>query len=131
MRGLECGGAPLARPGWCAGVMLVLVMSAGACTNVPPLVPNARPPERIDALRVDARAITAPKCGFCHIASLDSAIPEALAVFDYDQPAWTARMTAEQLNDFMKQITSSLDERTAPVVRELLEAELAARPPGG
>ncbi len=41
-------------------------------------------------------ALVAP-CGRCHQSSLPTADPKALAIFDLDQPEWSATMSREQL----------------------------------
>jgi hypothetical protein len=37
------------------------------------------------------RAILVRRCGECHQGSRATAVPDALAVFDLDQPTWPAR----------------------------------------
>jgi hypothetical protein len=100
---------------------------AAACTQAPPLVPHSQPEERVIALRVQVAEIARPECGSCHTRSLETAKAEALAVFDFEEAAWSSRMSAEQLSGFNGRLFGNLDPTTAPVVRELLEAELAVR----
>jgi hypothetical protein len=49
------------------------------------------------ARRDEARAVLAAHCGSCHERHLETALPEALAVYDLDEREWAARMSNAQL----------------------------------
>jgi len=58
-------------------------------------LPEVAPDERSPAL-VRAQGIIEASCGGCHRSDLESAVPEALAVFDLWDPQWLARLDDAQ-----------------------------------
>jgi hypothetical protein len=89
---------------------------------------GAKPPRaEPKALREQVRALAKPHCGKCHLGSLPTAKPEALAVFDLDQPVWPARMEGRQLEAFIGRIKGKLDPAGMDLVRAFVAAERAAK----
>src|SRR5262249_5416409 len=59
-----------------------------------------------EELREDARAVVSAHCGACHTGSLATAKPEALAVYDLEQPEWAALLSEAQLADAVSRLTN-------------------------
>lgn len=60
-------------------------------------VDTTRPAGQHNPWKAQVRNILADKCGVCHIASLPTSQPAALAIFDLDQEDWDAAMTDQQV----------------------------------
>jgi hypothetical protein len=50
---------------------------------------------------VAAQGVVEETCGGCHRSDLDTAVPEALAVFDLWDPQWLARLDDARLDSLM------------------------------
>jgi hypothetical protein len=113
---------------------LLSICVAGCAQRAPALAPPpAAPPPRISAvaseraeLREEMRALGRQHCG-CHQASLPQAKPAALAVFDLDQPRWSAALSAGQLQGFLQRLEGELDAPARPRLRAFIDGELALR----
>jgi hypothetical protein len=62
----------------------------------------------LERLRESARATLRTNCGECHIRSRPTALREALAVFDLDEPEWAARMSNQQLDNTAERLDSDI-----------------------
>lgn len=77
-----------------------------------PIVAVAPPPAPVEprvaappsAALVAAHAVIEESCGACHRSDLDTAVPEALAVFDLWDPEWLARLDDIQLASVMTRL---------------------------
>ncbi len=63
----------------------------------PPSAPVDSPPGPANPWSRAARDALVAPCGRCHQSTLPTADPKALAVFDLDQPAWSATMSRDQI----------------------------------
>ena len=80
------------------------------------------------AARDKVRGFAVEHCGKCHVASLPTARPAALRIYDLDAPEWSATLTASQLrNGFPRRLNAELDEAGRRVLRTFIEGELALR----
>jgi hypothetical protein len=82
---VACGAPPATPP------------ATGAVATAAAPFPTAR-----DALREEARATLVRWCAQCHVSSRPSDQPDALLVFDLDEPEWAARMTGAQLDQAIR-----------------------------
>jgi hypothetical protein len=76
------------------------------------------------------------QCGDCHIDSLPTALPNALAVFNLRETEWSARMTPAQLRQLPERLDVTLPKDEPAVtpnqleaVRRFVASELAAAAP--
>ncbi|MCB9547666.1 MAG: hypothetical protein H6706_17705 [Myxococcales bacterium] len=101
-----------------------------------------------ELLRDDARLVLERHCGECHIGTLPTALPAALAVYDLARLEWAATLTDAQLTGLAGRLAEGsaffdpFDARNAgqrpppaptadeqAVVRTYVAAERAARTP--
>ncbi len=85
------------------------MLLAVACRRSP--LPTSAAPVPVSArvvLRDRARLVLERMCRECHIGTLPTALPRALAVYDLSQTEWSARMTPLQLRDLLDRIGGTL-----------------------
>lgn len=79
-------------------------------------------------LRDWARDLARLHCGTCHIGSLPTAKPAALAIYNLDAPDWSATLSPERLrNGFTRRLNGRLDDAGQQRLRAFVESEIAAR----
>ncbi len=86
--------------------LLAAALLVCACKKPPPPAPP--PPDPRIVLRDRARLVLERMCGECHIGTLPTALPRALAVYDLMQPEWSAKMNPTQLRDLVERISGTL-----------------------
>lgn len=109
---------------------LIIAMAAvlAGCARLPTYEPATLPPSELQVVREQVRGYARTHCGACHIASLPTALPAALAIYNLDAPAWSSTLTATQLrNGFPRRLNGRLDEDGKRQLRAFIEAELALR----
>jgi hypothetical protein len=132
MQPLPCCDGPLivfgrSRARAFAAAALVLTCVVG-CVHAP--APPRQPIASHDtqALRERIRDHAKQHCGRCHIASLPSARPAALAIFNLDAEAWSSTLSVAQLEGgFPRRLNARLDEAGRLELRAFLEHEIALR----
>lgn len=78
--------------------------------------------------RDQVRGYARTHCGTCHMASLPTARPRALAIYNLDAEAWSSTLTAAQLrNGFPRRLNGRLDDEGKRQLRTFIEGELALR----
>jgi hypothetical protein len=78
--------------------------------------------------REQVRGYARTHCGTCHIASLPTARPAALAIYNLDAKEWSSTLTAEQLrNGFPRRLNGRLDAEGQRHLQTFIEGELALR----
>lgn len=110
------------------GTVALLVACTAGCANV--AAPTRAPIALGDpqAVRERIRDHAKQHCGRCHIASLPSARPAALAIFNLDAEAWSATLTVAQLEGgFPRRLNARLDEAGRAELRAFLDHEIALR----
>ena len=80
------------------------------------------------------REILIQACGTCHLSTLDTAKPRALAVFDLKEQSWYGRMTEDQFRGLDHRVQASKidvwDKKLVGLfVRCQLENRCEASPP--
>ncbi len=129
------------RPLWHACVGAGVAAAAFGCSHAPPAgLPTAQPssdaavattaiaPAAAAALRDWARDLARQHCGTCHIASLPSAKPAALAIFNLDAPNWSSTLSPQRLRaGFTRRLNGKLDEAGQLRLREFVDSEIASR----
>ena len=86
-------------------------------------------PSELQQVREQVRGYAKTHCGTCHIASLSTALPAALAIYNLDATEWSSTLTAGQLrNGFPRRLNGRLDEDGKRQLRTFIEGELALRP---
>jgi hypothetical protein len=101
-------------------VLFVLV----ACSSGPPLEPQKVETEERRSLAQEVVRLTQGTCASCHTKSLATAVPAALAVFDYDQEDWPSMLSAERLEMFRGRARGDLDEAGQRTLDAFIAAEL-------
>ena len=109
-------------------VALVMAALVAGCASLPAYEAKALAPADLHAAREQVRAYARTHCGTCHIASLPTARPAALAIYDLDAQAWSSTLSATQLRDgFPRRLNAQLDDDGKRQLRTFIEGELAVR----
>jgi mono/diheme cytochrome c family protein len=90
----------------------------------------ARAPASPEAgeLRERMRSVITPTCGSCHRATLPTAKPAAIAIYNLDAPDWSATLTAAQLEGgFARRLERALDDEGRALMRRFVVQEVALR----
>ena len=106
--------------------VIALAAVAIGCMHQPPF--EAKPLASGDhlAVREQVRGYAKTHCGVCHQASLPTAKPAALAIFNLDAENWSSTLTAARLRGgFPRRLNPQLDEGGRQQLRAFIEAELA------
>jgi mono/diheme cytochrome c family protein len=86
------------------------------------------PPGDHLAAREQVRSFAKTYCGACHQASLPTAKPAALAIFNLDAEDWSSTLTTERLTGgFSRRLNARLDAAGRQQLRAFVEGELARR----
>ncbi len=123
-------GLPTARPSSDAAAATTANAAAAAATATGTSAPATAPAPTADAaaLRDWVRDLTRQHCGTCHIASLPTAKPAALAIFNLDAPNWSSTLSPQRLRaGFTRRLNGKLDEAGQLRLREFVESEIASR----
>ena len=117
---------PLPRIAFVAG--LVLAALVAGCARLPTFESKALPSPELQAARDQVRGYARTHCGSCHIASLPTARPAALAIYNLDSDTWSSTLTAGQLkNGFPRRLNRKLDDEGQRQLKTFIEGELALR----
>lgn len=111
-----------------AFTLIAVAALALGCALQPPL--EAKPTAAADlrATREQVRGYAKTHCGVCHRASLPTAKPAALAIFNLDAENWSSTLTPARLTGgFPRRLNPQLDEAGRQQLRAFIEAELAQR----
>src|SRR5258705_9420455 len=109
-------------------VGLALSAVLAGCARLPVYEPKALVPPELQTVRDQIRGYARTHCGTCHIASLPTARPAALAIYNLDANDWSSTLTAAQLrNGFPRRLNSQLDEAGKLQLQAFIEGELALR----
>ena len=109
-------------------VALVTIAIVSGCARLPTYDARTLPPAELQAVREEVRGYATAHCGTCHKASLPTARPAALAIYNLDAPEWSSTLTASQLRSgFPRRLNGQLDERGKQALRTFIEGELALR----
>ena len=114
----------------CRSLTVVVALAAivAGCSSVPTYEPKALATSELQAVREQVRSYARTHCGTCHIASLPTARPAALAIYNLDANEWSSTLTAEQLrNGFPRRLNGRLDDERKRQLRTFIEGELALR----
>ena len=107
---------------------LLAVAFLAGCARLPVFEPRPVASAELQQVREQVREYARTHCGRCHIASLPTALPAALAIYDLDAKDWSATLTAAQLrNGFPRRLNGQLDEEGKRELKTFIEAELALR----
>jgi hypothetical protein len=107
-----------------------LAVVVSACARLPVYEARATPAAELQVVREEVRGYAKTHCGVCHIASLPTALPAALRIYNLDAPEWSSTLTAGQLrNGFPRRLNGRLDAEGQRQLRMFIEAELALRGP--
>ena len=108
--------------------LFALAALAPGCANLPAYQARALAPAELQTVREQVRGYARTHCGHCHIASLPTALPRALAIYNLDANEWSSTLTASQLrNGFPRRLNGQLDEEGKRQLRAFIEGELALR----
>jgi hypothetical protein len=106
-----------------AGVLL------GGCSTLPAYESRSIASGELQQVRERVREYAKTHCGACHIASLPTARPAALAIYNLDAKEWSSTLTAGQLrNGFPRRLNGRLDAEGQRELKTFIEAELSLRP---
>ncbi len=108
--------------------LLALAAIVAGCAQLPVYESKTLPASELQAVRDRVRGYAQTHCGRCHIASLPTALPRALAIYNLDAPDWSSTLTAAQLrNGFPRRLNGQLDEDGKRQLKTFIEGELALR----
>jgi hypothetical protein len=98
--------------------------AAAAPAPEPPATVAASPAANPFADQV--RDLLVPTCGRCHLSTLPTAKPAALAIFDFALDPWYSEMTTEQLEGFDRRVQGSdeMDEDAKALVGRFVRCEI-------
>lgn len=102
-------------------MLLALAGVDAGCHGAAPRV-TPREPATITALVTE-------HCRDCHMRSVSDETPEALVVFDLDDPKWFAGIPSKSFYAFVARLLPFADPGMATVICATVDAELARRPP--
>lgn len=109
-------------------IVLALTAFIAGCARLPTYEPNALASPELQVAREQVRGYAKTHCGTCHIASLPTALPAALAIYNLDAREWSSTLTAAQLrNGFPRRLNGRLDDDGKRQLRTFIEGELALR----
>jgi hypothetical protein len=113
---------------WAAGCSHGLRFDAPTPPSASPPPPALLAPAELQAVRAQIHAFATTHCGTCHKASLPTAKPAALAIYNLDAENWSSTLTAAQLEGgFTRRLNGRLDERGRLLLRTFVSNEAALR----
>lgn len=112
--------------------VVALALAIAGCAAIPSTLEGYEakplPASELQAARDKVHGFAVTHCGQCHIASLPTARPAALRIYNLDAAEWSSTLTAGQLrNGFPRRLNAQLDEDGKRVLRTFIEGELALR----
>ena len=108
---------------WAIGIGFVVVVG---CAEAP-VEPRGVPEAAFGELENQMRGIAEAPCGSCHTRGLDTAKPEALAVFDFQKERWAGEMSTEELDVFWQRIAGDVSGADREVTIRFVGAAKARR----
>src|SRR5262245_45248149 len=92
-------------------VLLIAFALIAGCVHAPLYKAKALGRTELQKAREQMRGHAKTHCGSCHMSSLPTARPAALAIYNLDANDWSSTLTAEQLrNGFPRRLNGRLDE---------------------
>jgi len=108
--------------------VIALAAVAIGCVHQPPFEAKPLTPGDHLAVREQVRGFAKTYCRTCHQASLPTAKPAALAIFNLDAEDWSSTLTPERLKGgFSRRLNARLDAAGRQQLRAFVEGELALR----
>lgn len=108
--------------------LVALATVALGCMHQPPFEAKPLAPADHRAVREQVRGFAKTYCGACHQASLPTAKPAALAIFNLDAEDWSATLRSARLaGGFSRRLHARLDDAGRRQLRAYVESELALR----
>jgi len=97
--------------------------TAPAAVALPPAASAAASP--VNPFAAEVRDLLVAPCGSCHLSTLETSKPAALAVFDLALDPWFVGMTAEQLEGLQRRVSGSdtIDEDAKAIVGRFVRCE--------
>ena len=93
-----------------------------------PPTPALLAPAELQAVRAQIHAFATTHCGTCHKASLPTAKPAALAIYNLDAENWSSTLSAAQLEGgFTRRLNGRLDDGGRALLRSFVSNEVALR----
>lgn len=109
-------------------LIAALAFAVPGCARLPTFEARTISPFELQAARDQIRTHARTHCGTCHIASLPTARPAALAIYNLDSNEWSSTLTAAQLrNGFPRRLSGQLDEEGKRHLKTFIEGELALK----
>jgi len=109
------------------GIVTLATVAVGCAHQLQFEAKPLAPAERL-AVREQVRGYAKAHCGTCHQASLPTAKPAALAIYNLDAEDWSSTLTAAQLKGgFPRRLNAQLDDAGRQQLRAFIESELALR----
>ena len=107
--------------------LAILAITTG-CAPMATYEARTATPAELQVVREEVRGYARTHCGTCHTASLPTARPAALAIYNLDAEAWSSTLTADQLrNGFPRRLNGQLDDDGKRQLRAFIEGELGLR----
>ena len=111
-------------------LVAALALAVTGCARLPTFEARTIAPSELQAARDQVRGHAKTHCGKCHIASLPTSLPAALAIYNLDSNEWSSTLTAAQLrNGFPRRLNGQLDEEGKRQLKTFIEGELALKEP--
>lgn len=108
--------------------LVALATVAIGCAHQPPFEAKSLAPADHLAVREQVRGFAKTYCGACHQASLPTAKPAALAIFNLDAEDWSSTLSLARLKGgFPRRLNARLDDSGRQQLRAFVESELALR----
>jgi len=105
-------------------LVAVACRQAGSSSTAP-VDAGLPPPVSLAELRESARETLDASCGECHTATLPTALPGALHVFDLTETDWSRRMSDDQLREAARRLREPVGPTRGPEeVRPILASEI-------
>ena len=109
-------------------LLAAFALAVSGCARLPTFEARTISPSELQAARDQIRTHARTHCGTCHIASLPTARPAALAIYNLDSNEWSSTLTAEQLrNGFPRRLNGQLDDEGKRHLKTFIEGELALK----
>ena len=107
---------------------VVVAITLVGCARLPAYQARTVAATEFQTARDNVRGYARTHCGRCHMASLPTALPRALAIYNLDADQWSSTLTAAQLrNGFPRRLNGQLDDAGKRQLQIFIEGELALR----
>jgi CubicO group peptidase (beta-lactamase class C family) len=110
------------------GLAVLGAVALAGCARLPAYEAKSVAPTELEVAREQVRGYARTHCGRCHMASLPTALPRALAIYNLDADRWSSTLTAAQLrNGFPRRLNPQLDDEGKRQLQVFIAGELALR----